>query len=825
MSTLSFFIKTSIRNLFRGGQRIMVAMLCVAFGVMSLTAMILLSKSIEKMLLLQPVELIGAGLTLDRVTEDSISPAEEVELSTLQQSGQLDRYSLIAYSKTLTFHMPDSGELIFPSIGMGIDPTVYPLAGKLTLQGKEKSGLPLLLKNPGDLVITRDIALEYHLAPGDTVLLSDLLYGKPVTGKIQAIASDTPNHQGSKIYYNQQTARELSGMDRPGNTVVVNAANPSSLKKTLVSTGWRVFTADELAKMDLAQQQMMETGLNFAGVLGLLVGGIGIANTMQVLLRRRRREVAIWKTIGYSGLQLQQMFTVEAAILGLAGSILGAGLGILLSYELVDLLSRTTTILIHWVFSLPQVLFAVLVGVVMTIIFALWAIISTSRVRPLVLLRNELIKASQLPIMQGIGLGLILLVPFTAVTSLIMGSILKGIGVLLASLLGLLILGGGLSAISWLITRIIPFRSWPLGKISIRNLRQRGPSLIFAMIALFVGVVTLSFGSVIANSGQSILKYMLGNNTRENIAVYGPADSTEEINRAVISLNPDRASIGYQTPVQHIQSEKKPDVQINPLFIGRAHVSEYLANGEPWGTVPNGVYIPQSYGIPKGSNVTVTYMDGSEQAFKVAGTYGVKDEDRWPGTQVGLLIPDQIFLKFAKPVTIEYFLHVPENRVDQISASLGKSLPQTTIINLPDYLSNLTRAYQNLIVFTFAIAGLCLLAGILLVANSISLAMLDRRYEIGVFKAIGFSRKQVLATLVVEYVLVAVIATAAGLGIVTGFFWVLGYLDKLLAGLFRMTPLLAAEIAGFSIGITLLIVLLVTWHPASVSPSIVLNDR
>jgi putative ABC transport system permease protein len=825
MNTLVFFIRSAFRNLRRGGQRIVVALLCVAFGVMSLTAMILLAKSIEKMLLLQPVELIGADLTLDRATEDSISPAEGAELSQLQQAGQIKQFSLIAYSKSLTFHMPDSGELIFPSTGMGIDPAVYPLAGNLSLDENDKSGLSKLLANTGDVIITRDMALEYKLKAGDSVVLSDLGYGKPVVGKIRAIAKDTPNHQGSKIYYNQQTARELSGMDRPGNTVVVNAVDPSSLKKTLVSTGWRVFTADELAVMDLAQQKMIEMGLDYTGILGLLVGGIGIANTMQVLLRRRRREVAIWKTIGYTGAQLQQMFALEAAILGLAGSLLGAGLGVLLSRGMVDLLSRTTTILIRWVFSPDQIIFGILVGMFMTIIFALWAIISTSRVRPLAIMRNEMIQKSQLPLFQGIGLGLLLLVPFTALTSLIMGSVLKGIGVLVVSIIGLLILGGGLSALSWLVTRLLPFHNWPLGRISIKNLRKRGPALVFAMIALFVGVTSLSFGAVISNSGQSMLKFMLAGNDRENIAIYGPQDAASAIQQMVQSTNPVSYSVGHQTPVQRIESGQDMTENISPILIGRPINSEYVVKGAPWGSQSNGVYVDQSSGIPQGSDLTVTLLDGSTHTFTVVGSYLLNDEDRWPGTAIGVLLPDEVLMKMSKPANVEYFLKIPDKLVRQVSASLGKALPQTTIINLPDYLSHLTRSYQNLIVFIFALSGLCLLAGILLVANAVSLAMLDRRYEIGVFKAVGFSRKQVLISLVVEYVLIAVIATLAGLGIVSGFFWVLGLTDKLVGGLFRMTPLLAGEIAGFSIGITLLTVLAVTWRPASVSPSIILNDR
>jgi putative ABC transport system permease protein len=85
----------------------------------------------------------------------------------------------------------------------------------------------------------------------------------------------------------------------------------------------------------------------------------------------------------------------------------------------------------------------------------------------------------------------------------------------------------------------------------------------------------------------------------------------------------------------------------------------------------------------------------------------------------------------------------------------------------------MTLAYHNLFVLGVAMASLALLAGVLLVANSVSLAMLDRRYEIGVLKAVGYSRGQILFSLVIEYTLLAVVASAAGMAAVRVFLWIL----------------------------------------------------
>ena len=97
-------------------------------------------------------------------------------------------------------------------------------------------------------------------------------------------------------------------------------------------------------------------------------------------------------------------------------------------------------------------------------------------------------------------------------------------------------------------------------------------------------------------------------------------------------------------------------------------------------------------------------------------------------------------------------------------------------------------AYRNLFILALAMSGLALLAGALLVANTVSLAMLDRRFEIGVLKAIGYTRAHLLAALSVEYGLVAAIATGAALVGVRLMLWVLGRANPLSARILVLTP-------------------------------------
>jgi len=158
-------------------------------------------------------------------------------------------------------------------------------------------------------------------------------------------------------------------------------------------------------------------------------------------------------------------------------------------------------------------------------------------------------------------------------------------------------------------------------------------------------------------------------------------------------------------------------------------------------------------------------------------------------------------------------------------SKLGKALPQTTLLSMPEFQARFVRQYQNLFMLVAVMAGLSILAGLLLVANSVSLAMLDRRFEIGVLKSIGYSRWQVLASQVVEYTLMSVVVTFTALLLIWGMLALAGLYNSMLGSMLMLKPSTAGLIALVGIGFTALTVLWATWKPSSVSPVFVLNDR
>jgi putative ABC transport system permease protein len=86
-----------------------------------------------------------------------------------------------------------------------------------------------------------------------------------------------------------------------------------------------------------------------AGVatISLLVGGIGIANTMYTSVLERTKEIGIMKSIGAKNKDILIIFLIESGLLGLVGAAIGVllGYGVSKGIEFIAVNSLNTTLL------------------------------------------------------------------------------------------------------------------------------------------------------------------------------------------------------------------------------------------------------------------------------------------------------------------------------------------------------------------------------------------------------------------------------------------------------------------------------------------------
>lgn len=123
--------------------------------------------------------------------------------------------------------------------------------------------------------------------------------------------------------------------------------------------------------------------LGAIAAISLLVGGIGIMNIMLVSVTERTREIGIRKAIGAGQGTILVQFLIEALLL----SLLGCGIGILLSWislMLVSVISGGDT---TYQMSVPVMWIAVLFSVAIGVIFGLYPANKAAKKKPVEALR------------------------------------------------------------------------------------------------------------------------------------------------------------------------------------------------------------------------------------------------------------------------------------------------------------------------------------------------------------------------------------------------------------------------------------------------------
>ncbi|MBM3228600.1 ABC transporter permease [Candidatus Pacearchaeota archaeon] len=111
--------------------------------------------------------------------------------------------------------------------------------------------------------------------------------------------------------------------------------------------------------------------------ISIVVGAIGIANTMATSVLERRKEIGTMKAVGARNKNIFYQFLVEAGLLGLIGGIIGVSLGIGISYlgttSLHSFLGITTKPSIDFILIFLSLMGSFLIGAVSGIIPAMKA--------------------------------------------------------------------------------------------------------------------------------------------------------------------------------------------------------------------------------------------------------------------------------------------------------------------------------------------------------------------------------------------------------------------------------------------------------------------
>lgn len=214
-------------------------------------------------------------------------------------------------------------------------------------------------------------------ASSDTNL--DDLAVVPVSTAVNTVMGGTEAASVSTIYVKAASDSVLSAAYQEVESILLNLHGITSPD----SADFSVSSQTALVSTATAVYQTLTVLLTGIAALSLLVGGIGVMNIMLVSVTERTREIGLRKALGAPPGAIRNQFLTEAAVLGLAGGVLGVIAGLLATWLLPGVIGSSLVV------SVPIVFLALGMAVAIGLVFGVYPAIRAARLAPIDALRSE----------------------------------------------------------------------------------------------------------------------------------------------------------------------------------------------------------------------------------------------------------------------------------------------------------------------------------------------------------------------------------------------------------------------------------------------------
>ena len=344
------YFALALKNIQRRGVRSWLTMLGIFIGIAAVVSLLSLGQGLEQAVAGQ-FQALGA----DRITvqaqsagfgppgQGAVNPLDEEDLEIVQNSRGVDAAAgriieqliveandeqIVGFTATL----PDDSEerrLVEEYFGEDIE------AGR-DLRSQDRGKVAL-----GINYYERDVLGE-QIRPGETLTIQGEEF--EVTGIYERSGSFQTD---TTIFMNEEDMREL--IDEPDlySIIFARVENTDMIQATVenVEEELRRDRNQDVGEEDFEVETSQETldSLNqilnlvtafVVGIAGisLIVGGVGIMNTMYTSVLERRKEIGIMKSVGARNEDILSIFMFESGILGFFGGLIGVVIGLGLAY-------------------------------------------------------------------------------------------------------------------------------------------------------------------------------------------------------------------------------------------------------------------------------------------------------------------------------------------------------------------------------------------------------------------------------------------------------------------------------------------------------------
>ncbi|MFN7968529.1 MAG: ABC transporter permease [Acidimicrobiales bacterium] len=514
--------------------------------------------------------------------------------------------------------------------------------------------------------------------------------------------------------------------------------------------------------------------LGFAA-LALVVGMVTVGNSLTLLYAERRRTFAGLRLVGAKSRQLLFSALAEAALLALLASVLGAPLGLLLGRLIEGALGalNTSVPVAGSAVSIPALVWAVVIGTIATVVAAVVPAVRACRVPPIEAVGHGASPVPRTAAQSLLRTAIVAVVVGLAAALLVsrgeagLNPVSLGLGVAVAVMaLGStpLLLAGLVSGF----VGVLPLRPPALRTIAARDVARHRSRTAATAAALILATAVVSGLAVFLSSFSHSVDGQVRDLVRADLVVdsgtFTKGGLPEDLVAQISGLEPVTAASGWQIgrgwvgarPVRMTGFDMARFGELmNPTWVGPApgplDESSVLVSSR----------LADEIGLQVGASVPVTFTSTGAENLRVAGVY------RSGELLLGDMVLDRAVLSRQVPATTDIAALValsPDDaatraQVEELASRSGVSSvlrPDAFVERRSEVLTGFQRVIEWMLLFT-------LVQALIGVVNTLLLSVGERRRELGLLRASGATRRQVLRMVLGEGVALALVGTFVGL--------------------------------------------------------------
>ena len=405
---LGEYLKISTQSLKRRGLRSWLTMVGIIIGIAAVVSLISLSQGLEQAVS-QQFQLLGVerisvqarSLGFGPPGTSTASPLTEADLDVVRRvrgvdlaTGFLIEPVMVEVNEELSFEFVGSLPRDTDERNYIIETNDYEVQYGRMLRSNDRYSV-LIGYNYYDRPVLGNTRLDVR----DRIIIGDQEF--TVIGVMERTGSFQTD--GSMVV-NEEVLREVTGNERNYATIFAKAENVNEIDDVAqrIRSDLRRHRGDREGQETFSvttPQQLLDTFSTVLNVvtavvvgiaaISLVVGGVGIANTMYMSVMERTRDIGVMKAIGARNRDVLSLFLLESGLLGLAGGAIGVAIGLgfakLVEFIAVNFLGVE---LLQAIITIPLVAGALLFSFLLGSLFGITPALSAARMNPVDALRK-----------------------------------------------------------------------------------------------------------------------------------------------------------------------------------------------------------------------------------------------------------------------------------------------------------------------------------------------------------------------------------------------------------------------------------------------------